>query len=460
MRWRGIEQETSAEEGATDMSGFGQEYRDKRLSDRGRVLLADNMTVYVNGATGLPNTFMQMLASEASALRGIRLCHPMRREVMALDPDPVAPTLAENIFHISDYTYDESIRRAVHEGRASYRPIHSSDGGRHFPYSIDVLVGAAAPMDRHGYFNLGPFGGWMMDFLTHARKVVLEVNPQQPVVFGDNYVHISQIDGIIEADYPIIEIRQSESIFGDTERAIARNVAALVEDGATVQAGVGSLPDAIAKTLMSDGHRDLGVHTESLFDWVVDLYTAGVVTNTHKGQNVGKMTAAMAIGSRALYEFIDRNPCVELQRFSYVNDPMVIARNHKPVSINATLQVDLSGQCASEGFGPRHHGGIGGQWNFHYGASLAPDGKGIIALPSTARKGSVSRIVPSLTAGSAVSITRNDIHYVVTEYGVADLRGRPLDERAKLLIGIAHPRFRDELARAAREVLGLHVHVA
>jgi 4-hydroxybutyrate CoA-transferase len=236
---------------------------------------------------------------------------------------------------------------------------------------------------------------------------------------------------------------------------IAGHVAALVEDGATVQAGAGSLPDAIAKLLMDSGHRDLGVHTEALFDWVVPLYRAGIITNARKHQNPGKMTSAMAIGSRELYAFIDRNPGVQFQPFSYVNDPQVIARNHKPVSINATLQVDLSGQCASEGFGTQHHGGIGGQWNFHYGASLADGGKGIVALPSTARKGTISRIVPSLTAGSAVSITRNDIHYIVTEYGAVELRGLPLDERARLLISIAHPQFREELARAARDQLGL-----
>jgi 4-hydroxybutyrate CoA-transferase len=314
-------------------------------------------------------------------------------------------------------------------------------------------------MDQHGYFNLGSFGGWFIDFLPHARKVVLEVNPQQPVVFGENYVHISQVDGLIEADYKIIEIQQSAATANETELAIARHVAALIDDGATLQAGVGSLPEAIAKALVEGGQRELGVHTESLFDWVVDLHDAGVITNPRKGQNVGKMTAAMAIGSRSLYDFIDRNPGVEIRPFSYVNDPQVIARNHKPVSINATLQIDLSGHCASEGFGPRHHGGIGGQWNFHYGASLAADGKGIIALPATARKGSVSRIVPSLSSGSAVSIPRNDIHYVATEHGAVELRGRPLDERAKLLISIAAPEFREELARTARDELGLPAHI-
>jgi 4-hydroxybutyrate CoA-transferase len=437
------------------MTSYEEQYRVKLTTDMGQSLLADGITIYANGATGLPNVFMRMLAKESGAFRSIRLCHPMRREATPLVPDPMAPEFAGNIFHLSDYTYDEPVRRAIREGRAAYRPSHSSDGGRHFPYPIDLLVVAATPMDRHGYFNLGAFGGWASDFVHHARKLVVEVNPHQPVVFGENYVHISQVGAVIEAEYDIIEIPQSSAMPSETERMIARHVATLVEDGSTVQAGAGSLPDAIAKLLMDGGHRDLGVHTEALFDWVVPLYRAGIITNARKRQNPGKMTSAMAIGSRELYAFIDRNPGVQFQPFSYVNDPQIIARNHKPVSINATLQVDLSGQCASEGFGTQHHGGIGGQWNFHYGASLAEDGKGIVALPSTARKGTISRIVPSLTPGSAVSITRNDIHHVVTEYGAVELRGRPLDERARLLISIAHPQFHEELARSAHDELGL-----
>lgn len=437
------------------MTDYAQQYQAKIAMDSGRSLLADGITIYTNGATGLPNVFMRMLAKEAGAFRSMRLCHPMRREVEPLTPDPMGPELAGSIFHLSDYTYDEPVRRAIRDGRAAYRPSHSSDGGRYFPYPIDLLVVAVAPMDKHGYFNLGAFGGWASDFIHRARKLIVEVNPCQPVVYGENYVHLTQVGAVIEANYDIIEIPQSSTTPSETERMIARHVATLVEDGATVQAGAGSLPDAIAKLLMDSGHRDLGVHTEALFDWVVPLYRAGIITNARKRQNAGKMTSAMAIGSRELYAFIDRNPGVQFQPFSYVNDPQIIAGNHKPVSINATLQVDLSGQCASEGFGTQHHGGIGGQWNFHYGASLAQGGKGIVALPSTARNGTISRIVPSLTAGSAVSLTRNDIHFVVTEYGAAELRGLPLDERARLLIGIAHPHFREELARAAHDDLGL-----
>ncbi|MBE0592855.1 MAG: acetyl-CoA hydrolase/transferase family protein [Gemmatimonadales bacterium] len=428
-------------------------YREKKLADQGVGLLADDTVIYVNGASSLPNRFLQMLSSRADRHRGIRLYHPMRREVLNLDPDPCDARLADHLFHVSDFTYDETIRRAIHEGRASYRPCHASDGGKRFPHDIDLLVAGATPMDAHGFFNLGAFGGWILDFLPRARRIVLEVNESQPHVYGDNYIHISKVDGLIEGSYPIVELPQSAGEATEVERRIASHVVDLIEDGSTLQVGAGTLPEAIVRQLVSAGVRDLGVHTEAYFDWVAPLFEAGIITNARKSIDRGKMIAAMAIGSSALYRFIDRNPAVAVRAFSYVNDPRTIAQGHKPVSINATLQVDLQGQCASEGFGPLHHGGIGGQWNFHYGASLSDQGRAIMALPSTARGGSISRIVPTLPAGTAVSIPRNDIHWVVTEFGAVELRGKALDERARLLISVAHPSFREELERAAREQL-------
>lgn len=437
------------------MRDHQQTYRGKLLQDAGAGLLADGQVIYVNGATCFPNRFMQELSRKASGLDGIRLFHPMRREILPLTPDPCAAELEGHIFHVSDFTYDEAVRRAVREGRAAYRPTHGSDGGRRFPYGIDLLVTGATPMDRHGFFNLGAFGGWIRDFLPKAKRIVLEVNPLQPCVYGDNYIHIDQVDGIVEGEYGMIELPQSAGEPDDVERRIAAHVAALVEDGSTLQVGAGTLPEAVVKQLVDSGKRDLGVHTEAFFDWVIDLYEAGVITNARKNVDRGKMVAAMAIGSRRLYEFLDRNPAVHIGPFTYVNDPKTIARGYRPVSINATLQVDLMGQCASEGFGTLHHGGIGGQWNFHYGAGQADDGKGVMTLPSTAKAGTISRIVPTLGAGTSVSIPRNDIHWVVTEHGAVDLRGKPLDERARLLISIAHPAFREELERAARTELHL-----
>ena len=428
-------------------------YRSKVLVDGGRSLLADGLAIYVNGATGLPNRFLQTLASHAAPLRGMRLYHPMRRELLPLEPDPCAPELAESLFHVSDYTYDTAVRAAIREGRAAYRPSHASDGGRRFPYPIDLLVCSATPMDAHGHFNLGAFGGWIRDFIPKAKRIVLEVNPQQVHVFGDNYLHLDQLAGVIEVDYPLIELPQSAGAANAVEQRIAAHVAGLIDDGATLQVGAGTLPEAVVKQLVASGVKDLGVHTEAFFDWIVDLWQAGLITNARKTLDAGRMTAAMAIGSKRLYAFLDSNPVTQVRAFSYVNDPRTIAQGHRPVSINATLQVDLQGQCASEGFGPLHHSGIGGQWNFHYGAGLADDGKGIIALPSTAKGGTVSRIVATHPAGTAISVPRNDIHWVVTEHGAVDLRGKSLDDRAKLLISIAEPRFREELLRAARHDL-------
>lgn len=427
----------------------------KRVADEGLGFVHDGALVYLNGASGFPNRFAQRLAAEARRFRDLRVYHPMRREVLPLAPDLVSPELDGHLLHVSDFTYDDTVRTAIREGRASYRPNHGSESGRRFPYDIDVFVASASPMDEHGYFNLGSWGGWVPDFLPRVKKLVLEVNPAQPRVYGDLDVHISQVAGFYEANYPLVELPQAAAEPSDTEKKIAAHVAALIEDGSTLQVGAGSLPEAVVQLLVSGGAKDLGVHTEAYFDWVVKLTEAGVITNARKNLDRGRMMAAMAIGSSRLHRFIDRNPRVWFRAFSYVNDVRTIAAGYRPVSINATLQVDLMGQCASEGFGPLHHSGIGGQWNFHYGAALADDGKGIMTLPSTARGGTVSRIVPVLAAGTAVSIPRNDIHWVVTEYGAVDLRGKSLCERARLLISIAHPQFRDSLERAARDELHL-----
>jgi 4-hydroxybutyrate CoA-transferase len=437
------------------MSRYADAYRSKVLHDDGASLVSDGMLVYVNGANGFPNRFVAALSRRATTLRNVRLFHPMRRETLPLRPDPCAPELADHLFHVSDFTYDDPVRTAIQQGRAGYRPIHASESGRRFPYEIDLLVAGATTMDAHGFFNFGAFGGWVQDFLPRARRVVLEVNPRQPRVFGDNYIHIDRVAGLVEADDPLIELPQAGAQPTEIERRIAEHVAGLIEDGATLQVGAGSLPEAVVTLLRTGGAKDLGVHTEAYFDWVHRLHEAGVITNARKRLDRGKMMAAMAFGSNALYAFIDQNPIVQVRPFSYVNDPRTIAQGHKPVSINATLQVDLQGQCASEGFGILHHSGIGGQWNFHYGASLADDGKGIIALPSTAKGGTISRIVPSLTPGSMISISRNEIHWIVTEHGAVELRGRSTDERARLLISIADPTFREELERAAREDLHL-----
>lgn len=431
-------------------------YARKRLrEDQVLAYLHDGATVYVNGGTGLPNRFMQVLGGNAGRFADMRLCHPMRREAMTLSPDPCAAELQGSLYHVSDFTFDKPVREAIRGGRASYRPIQPNLAARHFPYDIDLLVASASPMDDKGWFSLGAFGGWIRDFVGLAKTIVLEVNPRQPRVHGDNFIHLDRIAGVLEADYALVGIEQSAAVAGANEQAIARHVASIVEDGATLQVGAGQVPDAVVKLLVDSGRRDIGIHSEALSDWAVDLHEAGILTNSRKTANRGKTVAAMIFGSERLYRFIDDNPAVEVHPTSYVNDPAVIARNHRPVSINTTIMIDLFGQCASESIGPLHYSGTGGQWNFHYGASLAPEGRSVMALQSTSRSGTASRIVPTLPPGSIVSIPRNDLHYVATEHGIQDMRGISMEERARRLIALADPQYREALERAARDELKL-----
>lgn len=418
-------------------------------------LLHDDMLIYVNGGTGLPNRFLQLLAKHAHRFNNLRLAHPMRREVEPFDPELMKPELAGHIYHISDFAYDQPVIEAIRDARATYRPLHPHHAGAYFPYDIDLLVTPAAPMDKHGFFNLGAFGGWVVDFMHKAGKVVLEVNPQQPKIHGHCFVHTKDVHGVYEADYPLVAIEMSGLVPTPEEAAMGKHIAGMIDDGATIQVGAGKVPDAVVKQLVDSGQKDLGVHSEALFDWVVDLWDKGIVTNSRKTLHAGKTICAVAVGSKRLYDFIDDNPSIEMHPISYTNDTAVIARNHKQVSINATIQMDLFGQCASETLGPRHYSGVGGQWAFHYGASVAPGGIGIMMLPSTAKEGAISRINPMLPEGSAVSISRNDIHYVCTEFGIECLRGLSLAERAKKMIGLAHPKFREELTRTARDDLRL-----
>jgi acyl-CoA hydrolase len=267
---------------------------------------------------------------------------------------------------------------------------------------------------------------------------------------GPCNVHVSSVEAVVEADYPLIHVELSGVTPSPVETAIAENIAGLIEDGSTLQIGAGTIPDAVGRLLANK--RDLGVHSELLTDWVLALYEAGAITGKRKTTHPERIVTAMALGSKRVYEFIDNNPLVEMYPISYTNDPELIARNAKQISINATIEIDLMGQCCSESFGPLHHSGTGGQWEFHRGASRSPGGKGIIALNSTARKGTVSRIVPMLAQGAAVTIPRNDIHYVVTEFGSALLKGKTLRQRAEALIGLAHPDFRGELRAEAKRL--------
>ncbi|MBI5939004.1 MAG: acetyl-CoA hydrolase/transferase family protein [Caulobacterales bacterium] len=311
------------------------------------------------------------------------------------------------------------------------------------PAPIDAFITTVSPMDLHGFFSLGTSNDYGSAVARSARQVIVEVNRHMPRVRG-GMIHVSEVDGIVENDVPLLEYPNRPPAPEDA--AIGRIVAGLVDDGACLQMGIGALPDEICAALSH--HRDLGVHTELLTPGIVDLMRSGAVTNSRKTTDPGLTIFTFALGDKALYDFIDDNAAVESRPVAYVNDPAVIARNDRVVSVNATLQIDLSGACNSEHLAGRQFSAAGGQLDFVRGAYASKGGRSIIACHSTAKEGTVSRITPRLDG--PVTTPRNDTHIVVTEFGHADLKGMSTEERAKALIGLAHPKFRDELTAAAK----------
>ena len=314
----------------------------------------------------------------------------------------------------------------------------------------DVVFSMASPMDAHGYFSLSLAADYTLAAVAKARAVVLEVNPNVPFAYGNCHVHISQVSALIERSEPVLEVGLPK--IGPVQEAIGKYVADLIDDGSTLQIGYGGIPDAVVMQLTHK--HDLGIHTEMVGDGILTLLESGAVTNRRKNYLPGKMVATFALGSANLYKFIDRNPALEIHPVDFTNTPSLAGQNDNLVAINATLQIDLLGQCGSESLGHLPFSGTGGQADFVRAANLSKGGKAFIVLPSTAKDGSISRIVPVLSPGTHVSTSKNDINYVVTEFGVAQLRGKSARQRATELIGIAHPDFRGELAQQARR-LGL-----
>ena len=310
----------------------------------------------------------------------------------------------------------------------------------------DVVLSMASPMDAHGYFSISLGTDYTMAAIAKARAVVLEVNPHVPFACGNCHVHVSQVCALVESEAPILEV--GLPTIGPVQEAIGRHVADMIDDGATLQIGYGAIPDAVVMQLT--GKNDLGVHTEMLGDGILSLIERGVVTNRRKTWMPGKSIATFALGSARLHRFMDRNPALEMHPVEFTNDPSLAARNDNLIAINATLQIDLLGQCGSESLGHAPYSGTGGQSDFVRAANRSRGGKAIIVLPSTAVGGTISRIVPVLAPGTHVSTSKNDVDYVVTEHGVAQLRGKSARQRAAALIAIAHPDFRAELAAQAK----------
>ncbi len=395
-------------------------------------------------ANGEPVSVLDAIEAHAERFRGVRV-HQMH----ALHDRPyLHGKVRDHLLHVS-YFLSPVTRPAFHERGCELVPNHFSEVPRLLRETTkcSMVLAAAAPMDRHGYFSLGTSCDYVAPFIGRV-PFFLEVNDGMPRTFGRNQVHVSQVAGWTEVDRPLVEV--ARPVPSSVDERIAAHVVERIPDGATIQAGIGSIPNALLAGLHD--HRDLGVHTELLSDALIRLVESGVVTGTRKRLVPGKVVTTFALGTQELYDFLHENPAIEFLPVDYVNDPRVIAREDCFVSINATTEVDLVGQCASETVGGRYWSSSGGQADFARGAMYSPHGRAFVVLPSTAADGDISRITATLTPGSMVTTLKNTVDHIVTEYGVADMRGRSLSQRATALIRVAHPRFRDDLTAQARRL--------
>lgn len=400
--------------------------------------------VVIGHACGEPPTLVEALVARAPELTNVEIVH-----MVAMGPAKYAQPGMEESFKHNAFFVGATTRKAIEEKRGEFTPCFFSEIPRLFKNGIlpvDVVLMQVTPPDDSGFCSLGVSVDYTLPAAESAKIVIAQMNSLMPRT-GGTKIALDQITYIVERDEPLIELKPPK--IGEVESKIGENVASLIPDGATLQLGIGAIPDAVL--LFLKGKKDLGIHSEMFSDGVVFLAEAGVVTNRRKTINTGKFTATFLMGTRKLYDFVDKNPNVEMLPVNYVNDPYIIGQHENMMAINSALQVDLMGQVNAEMIGSRQFSGIGGQVDFVRGASRSPGGKAIIALPATAAGGKISRICCDLDRGAAVSTSRNDVHYVVTEFGVADLRGKSLRQRAQALIAIAHPGFRETLTDQAKE---------
>ncbi len=401
--------------------------------------------LYLPCATGVPSVLLDALVARAPELTDVSVVH-----MHAEGPGPhLQPEMAGHFRHRALFI-GPNARKAINEGRAEYIPVFLSDIPHLFDANLlplDAVFCNVSPPDEHGYCSLGTSVEAMQAAIRRARTVIAQINHSMPRTLGESFVHVSQIDYGVEVDIPPYDYPDPE--IGDVERRIGEFVADLVPDGATLQMGIGAIPSAVAMFLRDKSH--LGVHTEMMTDCVVDLVNEGVITGMAKERNRGKSVASCMMGTQKLYKFVHDNPMVEMRACDFTNDTHVIRSFRRMTAINSAISIDLTGQVCADSIGWHLYSGVGGQMDFIRGAALAPEGRAIIALPSTASNGRISRITPFLAEGSGVVTTRAHVRTVVTEWGVAELHGKSIRERAKALIEVAHPDFRDELLAQARK---------
>ncbi len=422
-------------------------YLQKRMSAADAVRQVHNGDfIIVPTAASEPPTLLAALSEQRRDFLDVKIAQILAiRKYGYFDPET-----AHHIRHVA-FFFGGASRAGGQAGWVDFIPAYFSE----MPAQIergqipaDVVFAMASPMDAHGYFSLSLGADYTMAAIARARAVVLEVNPNVPFAYGNCHVHISQVTALVESSEPVFEVALPK--IGPVQQAIGKYVADMIDDGSTLQIGYGGIPDAVVMQLTEK--RDLGIHTEMIGDGILSLVECGAVTNKRKNYLPGKMIATFALGSAKLYRFLDRNPALEIHPVDFTNDPYLAGKNDNMVAINATLQIDLLGQCGSESLGFAPYSGTGGQSDFVRAANRSKGGKAFIVLPSTAKNDGISRIVPTLSAGTHVSTSKNDINYVVTEFGVAQLRGKSAKQRAQELIGIAHPDFRSELNEQARRM--------
>src|SRR6266571_6612817 len=416
------------------------EYSQKlRTADEALTRVSSGMRVYIQPGCAEPEALVEALMRRAPELQDVEIVHMM---TMGAAPY-VAPEMAGHFRHNAVFI-GGNVRQAINEGRADYTPIYLSEIEELFESGampIDVALVAVSPPDSHGFCSFGIGVDTTLTAAKCAHYVVAQVNDYMPRTYGDSFIHVSDIDAVVESSRPLCELKRP--VITDMHVAIARNVAGLIEDGAVLQTGIGGIPDAVLPFLMD--RKDLGIHSELVSEGVIPLIETGVLTGARKNFKPRKIILGFAIGTKQLFDFVDNNPAFEFHPTAYTNDPALIARNDNMVAINSALQVDLTGQVCSDSIGNQFYSGIGGQVDFLRGASRSKGGKPIIAISSTAKQGAISRIVPTLDPGAGVVTSRGLVRYVVTEYGIAYLHGKSIRERAKSLIEIAHPDFRSEL---------------
>ena len=430
------------------------DYSKKIITAEEAVKLVESNTEIITGlGAGEGYDFLMALHNVADKVNNVTVtnCLPM-------SDFPFMHIEYKDVFNVDGWFYSPALRKAHKNGNISFIPNHLHLAGKR---RLDhrkphIYVGSASAIDKHGYVSLSTSNTYEKGIIEAADIVILEVNPNFPVTYGDLEVHVKDIDYIIESNYSIPVL--PESPINDKDRAIGGFIAEHVNDGDCIQFGIGGIPNAVAEALMDK--KDLGVHTEMLTTGLMNLAKNGNITGTKKTLHKGKMVCTFALGTEELYEFIDQNPAVLILDGNYVNDPYVIGQNDNQVSINTTMEIDITGQCCSESIGSVQFSGTGGQTDTAIGAQIAKNGKSFIALYSTAmvrnkdtgEKEEISKIVPQLKPGAAVSLSRNDVDYVVTEYGVASLRGTNIKERVERLVAIAHPDFKDQIIKEAKEI--------